>query len=89
MQPLKHSPVRLNEKAKSQREAVQIHLINLRTITSLQAIQLYGCTRLASVIHRLRTEGMTIETKAVNFTNAFGNASSYAKYVIITNRGIL
>ena len=75
--------------AKSQREAVQIHLINKRSITSLEAINLYGCTRLASVIHRLRRYGMTIETKQVSFINAFGNSSTYAKYEIITNRGIL
>jgi len=82
-------PLQPYGRANSQREAVQMHLINKRSITSLEAIKLYGCTRLASVIYRLRRDGMTIETKAVNFINSFGNASSYAKYEIITNRGIL
>lgn len=46
----------------TQRNQVRSHLIKFGWITPLQALRLYGCYRLSSVILRLRNEGMEITT---------------------------
>lgn len=42
---------------------IKEHLIHVGYITPLIALQRYGCFRLASVIHRLRNEGLDIVSK--------------------------
>lgn len=74
---------------KTQIEAVKMHLINKHSITSMEAIKTYGITRLAAKIHTLRREGMTIETQSIVHKNRFGNKGQHAKYILISNRGIL
>ena len=54
-----------SQKAFSQKQKVLEHLKQYRTITSLEAITHYGCTRLASRINDLRNEGHHITTKNV------------------------
>lgn len=51
-------------------------------ITSWEAIEKFGETRLASVIFNLRKAGMNIKTDTVLFTDRYGNQGSYAKYTI-------
>lgn len=46
----------------TQLSAIKGHLKEGRTITPLQALTDYGCFRLASVVNRLRAEGMDIIT---------------------------
>jgi hypothetical protein len=46
-----------------------------RPITPQQALRLWGCFRLASYIHRLKSEKMAIETKIV-----FENGVQFARY---------
>jgi hypothetical protein len=41
---------------------VRNHLNSGRTITGIQALDLFGCYRLSSIINRLRKQGMEIET---------------------------
>mgnify|MGYP003112642392 FL=1 len=55
----------------TQKNKVKYHLINKGQITSWEAIQLYGCTRLSDVILRLRRDGMNILTK-YNGKDSFG-----------------
>lgn len=55
------------------------------TITSWQAIQEFGATRLSDIIFKLRRKhGMNIQTKTCAFKNRYGNSSSYAQYVLIS-----
>lgn len=61
--------------------AVQLHLIENKSITSWEAIQLYGATRLSAIIFNLRKRGMEIETVMVEFTDRFGSKAQYAKYI--------
>lgn len=64
-------------------KAVQLHLIEKGSITSWEAIQLYGATRLSAIIFRLRHEyNMEIKSYTVEFTDRFGNKASYANYVL-------
>ena len=62
-------------------EKVKIHLENVGHITSLEAIELYGATRLSAIIFNLRKRGMNIDSERIDFTDRFGNAAHYAKYI--------
>jgi biotin operon repressor len=54
------------------------HLKSGKTITSMEAIDLFKCTRLAAVIHSLKDEGYSIESKSVKGTN-----TNYARYKLL------
>jgi len=51
-------------------------------ITSMQAIEMYGATRLASIIHSLRRRGYDIATVMEEGKNRYGGRVSYARYVL-------
>ena len=61
---------------------VKEHLENYGTITSWQAIQQYGATRLSDIIFRLRKQGYDIETKDETTKDRNGNKCQYAKYIL-------
>ena len=61
---------------------VEQHLKTYGTITSLEAIELYGATRLSAIIYNLRKRGMDIDTEDVPFVDRFGSTSYYGKYVL-------
>lgn len=56
------------------------HLKEHGTITSWEAIDLYGATRLSAIIFNLRKD---YKIESVNYieTDRCGNTSTYAKYV--------
>ena len=60
----------------TQNEAILKHL-KKRPITPLQALNLYGCFRLAARINNLRESGYNIETK-----NVSKNGKTFAKYYL-------
>lgn len=62
-------------------KAIQLHLIEKGNITSWEAIKEYGATRLSAIIYNLRKRGMNIITETIEFTDRFGNAAHYAKYI--------
>ena len=63
-------------------KAIQLHLIEKGNITSWEAIKEYGATRLSAIIYNLRHNyEMDIKSERVDFTDRFGNKSSYAKYI--------
>ena len=64
---------------------VKEHLIEIGYITSLEAIQLYGVTRLSSIIFNLRKRGMNIETVMTDFVDKYGDKSKYAVYTLMEN----
>lgn len=61
---------------------IQLHLIEKGSITSWEAIQEYGATRLSAIIFNLRARGMNIETVMVEFTDRYGSKSQFAKYIL-------
>lgn len=68
--------------------AVWKHLKEHGSITSLEAIELYGATRLSSIIFNLRKAGhCQIDTLMVDGHDRLGNASGYAKYVLVPKGG--
>ena len=68
---------------KNKTQVVLEHLKQYGTITSLEAIDKYGATRLSDIIYRLRKQGMNIETTDMPFTDRYGTKSKYGKYVLV------
>lgn len=58
------------------------YLKTFGTITSLEAIEKFGATRLSDIIFRLRKKGYNIITIDMPFTDRFGNHSTYGKYIL-------
>lgn len=69
---------RKTNKTKKVLEHLQIN----GSITSLEAIELYGATRLSAIIFNLRKRGYDIITEDMPFTDRFGNKSSFGKYIL-------
>lgn len=67
---------------RGQRGAVFNHLKAHGYITSWEAIEEYGCTRLAAVICDLRKMGYNIATEEIRARNRYGEPTKYARYVI-------
>jgi len=63
---------------------VKNHLLKHKSITSLQAIELYSATRLSAIIFTLRKSGLHIVTKDVTIKDRFGNNCIFAKYVLVS-----
>ena len=61
---------------KTQIEAILAHL-NRKSITPLEALEKYGCFRLAAVIHTLRRRGIPIKT-----VDKIQNGKTYAQYIL-------
>jgi hypothetical protein len=69
------------EQIKTGKDAIKWHLKNYGHITSLEAIQEYGVTRLASIIWYLKEEGYTIHSEDLRKTTRFGRTTTIAKYL--------
>ena len=63
------------------RKIILDHLQTYGSITSLEAIEKYKCTRLSQYILLLRKAGYIINNKEVPFTHSVtGKKSSYVRY---------
>ena len=65
----------------SQTGEVLEYLQKHTTITSLQAIQMFGATRLSAIIYDLRAAGHQIETTSVTAKNRRGGSTTFARYI--------
>jgi len=63
-------------------QAVKDHLKINGSITTWQAIQMYGETRLSAVIHNLREQGWDIESVWKEGTDRNGNESRWVEYIL-------
>lgn len=50
------------QRTQSQTNAIKKHLEDGKTITPIEALNLYGCFRLSAIIFKLRESGLDIET---------------------------
>lgn len=66
----------------TQTELIKKHLLKKRSITSWEAIERYGCTRLSAKIYNLRNEGMKIKTSFETKKNRYGVTVTFAKYIL-------
>jgi hypothetical protein len=59
------------------------HLEDKGSITSMEAIKLYGATRLSAIIYNLRhVYGMNIETHEIDSIDRYGHQVKFGKYVL-------
>jgi hypothetical protein len=66
---------------KGQIKAIKQHLESGKSITCMEAFQLYGCTKLPQRIHDLRTKcGMDIITQECVGKTKYKTTCRYAKY---------
>ena len=61
------------------------HLTYYGKITSWEAFQDYGITRLSAIIFNLRDAGYMISSEKKTATNRFGNKTNFAEYKLIRN----
>lgn len=71
------------KKTKSQRSEVLRYMQTHKGITSIQAIEKFGATRLSDIIFRLRKDGYDIQTESITTKNRYGHSVTYAKYSLV------
>ena len=59
------------------------HLEKNRSITAIQALEMYGCFRLASRIYDLKKRGFTIEKEMVERVNRYNEKVLVAQYKLV------
>jgi len=69
----------------SQRKKIAAHLLAGNSLTALQALNHFGCARLASRIDELRKAGMKIETIWLRVQNSEGKWVRVAEYRLAAN----
>lgn len=67
---------------RGQTNAILNHLKTGKSLTSKEAFELYGATRLSAIIHNLRNRGYVIHTLMVDGTTRFGDSTKYGKYIL-------
>lgn len=60
--------------------AIKEHLESGKTITSMEAIKLYGCTRLSAKIFQLRKMGYEIDSIPTEGVTRFGDTTRFSTY---------
>ena len=66
----------------TQKSKVRAHLQSGQSITPIDALERYGCFRLAAIIHTLKNDyGMNIKTELIK--NKYG--TKYGKYTMVNN----
>lgn len=68
----------------NQMTAIKNHLTRRKTITSMQAIELYGCTRLSAKIYKLRNAGWVIDSIPMVGNTRYGDTCQYVKYRLVS-----
>lgn len=67
----------------TQNEAVLKHIKTHGTITSMEAFELYGITRLSARISDLRGMGYNIGSTTVTTKNRYGQTTNFAEYRLL------
>ena len=67
----------------NQNDRIIRHLKDYKTITSWEAIQEYGITRLSARIKDIKDMGYIIDDEWLTNTNRYGDTISYKQYKIV------
>lgn len=65
---------------KSHKERVLHHLKTKGSITSWEAFEIYGITRLSAVIYDLKKDGHRITSTSQKLKNRYGNTVVFSRY---------
>ena len=76
------SPTQMKSKTTKTSEVLK-HLKVKGSITSLEAFELYGATRLSAIIFQLRKAGYNIKTDDATCIDRYGHKCNFAKYVLV------
>ena len=68
---------------KSKTGDILTHLKVKGSITSLEAFELYGATRLSAIIFELRKKGYDIKTTDGSCIDRYGHKCNFARYTLI------
>jgi hypothetical protein len=63
---------------KTQKEQIKKYLLSRKTITPIQALNKFGCFRLAAVIYKLKNEGLKIATEM-----EYNKNKQFARYRLV------
>ena len=63
---------------KTQKEQIKKYLLSRKTITPIQALNEFGCFRLAAVIYKLKNEGLKIVTEM-----EYNKNKQFARYRLV------
>jgi hypothetical protein len=63
---------------KTQKEQIKKYLLSRKTITPIQALNKFGCCRLAAIIYKLKDEGLKIATEM-----EYQGKKQFAKYRLV------
>lgn len=69
----------------SQVKLIAEHLLKYGSISSIEAIELFGCTRLSARIWDLRHEGWPITSEVATTKNRYGHTTNVAVYRMEAN----
>ena len=64
----------------TQCDKILFHLQTIGSITPFEALDQYGCFRLAARVAELKAEGYPITSEIVSKQNRFGETVRFAKY---------
>lgn len=70
----------------SQKSEVLNHLLKNKYITSYQAFELFGATRLSAIIYDLRHDGYKIGGVWETCTNRYGDETRFLRYFLLKNK---
>ncbi len=73
----------------TQTKAILKHLLSGRELTSMQAIELYGATRLSGIIYRLRNKGYIINRRDEVVKTRYGRNTVIGVYWIEDSTGAI
>jgi len=68
----------------NQMTAIKNHLTKKKHITSMEAINLYGCTRLSAKIFELRQAGWVIDSVPKTGETRYGDTCTYVQYRFVS-----
>ena len=71
------------KKQKTQKSEVLKFMQTHKGITSIQAFERFGITRLADIIYKLPQEGFEIESEQLTTKNRYGHVVNYARYSLV------
>ena len=72
----------MSEARVSQSEMILKHMMDCGSITTWEAYEDYGCTRLPARISDLKKKGHVISKTTVSKKNRYGNLVSFARYTL-------
>ena len=69
----------------TQKQLIEKHLLEKGNITSWEAFEIYGITRLSAKIHILRKENYKITSVSTTRKNRYGHICTYSTYTLEAN----